>query len=1024
MTDQQHSAAARAPQQTATESAGIDEDDLRHLAEQMAQRVRPLDAVREAIGALAASEEKTAALAAVDLAESQLQMTWTDLSRSETTSSSVEPERTFREIADEAPAMLWISNNDFEPTYLSRRWSELTGVDREDAYGSGWERVIHPDDLSRLHAEIAPHHAVHEPYSLVCRVRQRDGDYRWWLTQAIPRFHSDGSPNGYIGSVIDIHDLKVKEQDLAQQAKVLSEAQALGHVGSFEWTIATNELLWSEELYRIFGESPETFTPSLEGYLERISSADRERVQRELEIALEERRRFETAKRIIRPDGTTRFLFSRVSVESDDRGEPVAVKGACLDITERKLAEDTISQLLELTAPWVGDEFFQQLVNQLCKSCEASWAIVAEVDPDEPEMARTIAVSRSGEAAGNFRYRLAGSPCEVVLTQTVDMCCVYPSGVRNAFPEDEVLIKQGIEGYVGIPLRSSDGQMMGLLALMQTEAFINADQVAAIAKVVAGRAGAELARRRAVAQLVAGEQQLRETVMALKTSLRELEVLADTLPMAVFRARFDGSGEFVNPRRYRKLSGRAMESWNEDGWLRAVHHEDRERVSARWREAVANQAPWREEFRYLQFDGSTTWVLGEAKPYANELDDLDGYIGALVDVTSLKDAERHLQRTQFMVDNAAIGVFWLHRDSRIAYVNDLAARMLGYTRVELTEMSILEITRASFETWESRFLEVKEAGTLQFEANLYRRDHSEFPAEITTSFTEFEGQEYLVADVQDITRRKDVEERLELQSAELVHVARLSSMGQMMAALSHELAQPLNALANFSQVGTSLIERGQLEGPVLPDLLKKMSRQSERAGEILRRIRSYVRQTEPHRSSHDLNEIVLDSVSLMQHEFRRHRIAIDTQVVVGKIPVQVDRVRIQQVIVNLLTNARDAVSGVEDRRKRVYVRTAVDGNRATVQVEDEGCGISPEIGERLFEAFVTSKDDGMGIGLSICRTIVGEHGGTLTFADGQAYGTRFSLTLPMDEAPDGPEAAPPGTQEQTARWFTAGTGDL
>ena len=200
--------------------------------------------------------------------------------------------------------------------------------------------------------------------------------------------------------------------------------------------------------------------------------------------------------------------------------------------------------------------------------------------------------------------------------------------------------------------------------------------------------------------------------------------------------------------------------------------------------------------RHRRKDGSIFPVEVRIRPFW-----VDGQryaISLVQDITERKRAERSLRLTQFSVDHAAIAVFWVSRDSIIRYVNDLACTSLRYSREQLVGKSILEITDHTSETWQQRFEQVKHQRSVTFESQHKRSDGTDFPIEVNVHYDEFDGDEFLFAFAQDITSRKEAELKFEQQAAELLHASRLSTVGEMVAAPSHEVAQPLSAIGNFA----------------------------------------------------------------------------------------------------------------------------------------------------------------------------------------------------------------------------------
>ncbi len=255
----------------------------------------------------------------------------------------------------------------------------------------------------------------------------------------------------------------------------------------------------------------------------------------------------------------------------------------------------------------------------------------------------------------------------------------------------------------------------------------------------------------------------------------------------------------------------------------------------------------------------------------------------------------------------------------------------------------------------------------------------------------------------DISRLKKAEEALQasrerqrLLEAEFHHVSRLSAMGEMAAILAHELNQPLTAVINYVQASRRLIQSGTADR--VPELMGKAVEQAHRAGEIIGHLRGFVTRGDSERVLGDVNAIVREACELALVGAKASGIAVSMTLADGLPLVLMDSVQIQQVIVNLVRNSVDALQDYGDpTERRIEIRTGHDDpGHVSISVSDNGPGLDPKIAERLFETFNTSKENGMGIGLSVCRSIVQEHGGTLGATPNPGGGVTFQFTLPVE----------------------------
>jgi PAS domain S-box-containing protein len=256
--------------------------------------------------------------------------------------------------------------------------------------------------------------------------------------------------------------------------------------------------------------------------------------------------------------------------------------------------------------------------------------------------------------------------------------------------------------------------------------------------------------------------------------------------------------------------------------------------------------------------------------------------------------------------------------------------------------------------------------------------------------------EYLGA-ITDVTARVEAEQELHASHVQLAHAARVSMLGELAASVAHEVNQPLTAIVANAQAGRRWLGRAQPDLGEALAALDGIVQASERAGQVIRRIRALARRTEPEHVALDLNTLVQDTVELLQRELDRRPLALRVDLAPGLPAVMGDRIELQQVLINLVMNALQAMDGLPDNR--LELRTRQDGGMVHVSVRDSGPGIADADGARLFEPFFSTKADGMGLGLPICRSIIARHGGRIA-ARSTPPGSTFGVELPIhQEAP-------------------------
>jgi two-component system CheB/CheR fusion protein len=385
----------------------------------------------------------------------------------------------------------------------------------------------------------------------------------------------------------------------------------------------------------------------------------------------------------------------------------------------------------------------------------------------------------------------------------------------------------------------------------------------------------------------------------------------------------------------------------------------------------------------------------------------DRILLAIEDITARKRAEQTLRESEAMtragVRSSLDGVVTIDEHRTVLSFNPAAEQLFGYRAPEVIGQSVRMLAPSSdHDAWEGYLASEPETGTHELaggrEIHGQRKDGSVFPMDLHVSaFDDGAGRRF-VGTIRDVTSRKQTEERLRRQQAELAHVLRLATIERLAAGLAHELNQPLSAIANSVEACAAYVRSGRRGPRRLLALLDSAGAEALRAGEIVHHVREFVQRSEPRLEATDLCEVVRNATRWLMREMEQERITLRLDLAPNGLPVLADRIQIEQVLVNLIQNAVDAIreAGKSDRQIRVRAAQRADG-MAEVAVHDSGTGLSPATAERLHEPFFTTKPQGMGMGLAISRTIVEAHSGQLTI-DGRApgLGTTVRVALPLD----------------------------
>jgi two-component system, LuxR family, sensor kinase FixL len=378
---------------------------------------------------------------------------------------------------------------------------------------------------------------------------------------------------------------------------------------------------------------------------------------------------------------------------------------------------------------------------------------------------------------------------------------------------------------------------------------------------------------------------------------------------------------------------------------------------------------------------------------------------------STRDAlarEAHLASILETVPDAMIVI---GEDGIVHSFSSAAERLFGYTAAELIGKNIKMLMpspyRENHDEYLRRYMRTGERRIIGIGRLVVgeRKDGSTFPMELAVGEMRSSDRHFFTGFIRDITQRQESEARLQELQSELVHVSRLTAMGQMASALAHELNQPLSAIASYMKGSRRLLESGgEDRSDLLRDAMDKAGDQALRAGQIIRRLREFVGRGDSERRVESVKRLIEEASALALVGTKDQGVRVRFQFDPAVDPVLVDKVQIQQVLLNLLRNAVEAMEASQSR-ELVISTAAGDDDMVAVGVADTGPGIAPELMSQLFQPFVTNKRHGMGVGLSICRTIVEAHGGQIMVEPNPGGGTIFRFTLRAASGEDFGDAA-------------------
>ena len=434
-----------------------------------------------------------------------------------------------------------------------------------------------------------------------------------------------------------------------------------------------------------------------------------------------------------------------------------------------------------------------------------------------------------------------------------------------------------------------------------------------------------------------------------------------------------------------------------------------ERAEACLERALADGG-YRAQIWQLRKDGSEFLGAVSLSPVRDIDGRLLGFANVVHDTTEREAAERALARREdhlkSILETVPDAMIVIDEEGAIISFSTAAERLFGYSETEVlghnVKMLMPDPDRSRHDDYLKRYLETGERriiGVGRIVTGL-RANGETFPMKLSVGEAIGGDQRLFTGFVQDLTERQEFESKLEQARTELIHVSRVSAMGTMASTLAHELNQPLTAIANYGAAIGDLLEGDEpLDRELLRTGFHEMSEQAIRAGTIVRRLRQFVARGDLTRTVEDVPALINEASALALVGSRERGIVPQFLYAPEATPVFVDRVQIQQVLVNLMRNACEAM-GASPVRRLTISTALLDPRTVEIVVADTGPGLAPEIAERLFEAFASTKEDGMGLGLSICRTIIESHGGRIGARAARGGGAEFRFTLPKPDLAD------------------------
>ena len=750
-------------------------------------------------------------------------------------------------------------------------------------------------------------------------------------------------------AALDLTGRKEAMNELRKNEARLKEAERIAHFGWWEREFSTNHVMLSDELCRIFGVQPADIPEWHQRWLNLIHPEDRSRVAEAAANAIRGGPRYDVEYRVIRSDGAVRMVHSRGDVTWDETGKPLRQFGVLQDITELRLAEQELRASEARFRTFVDhatDAFF--LLDDRLKVVDVNRQACNSLGYSREELVglypRDFDVGLDEASIERLRQRIAAG--EILTFET-----------RHRRKDD-----------VSFPVEISATQFEPggrLLCLVRdiTE------------------------RKRAEDALKASEERFRTLVQF------SFDVYWES----------DAQHRFIRQEFAEGLID-APAPGSEIGKTRweVPYLEPDEEAWRKHRETLDAHLPFRDfELARPTPDGEKRYVSVSGMPMFDHKGDFVGYRGVGRHITERKRAELAIreseQRFRTLFEKANDAIFLENERDEIIEVNERACALLGYSREELLKMKVSDLQAPEMRDHAGSAMrrELERHGGDTFESVDLHRSGRRVVVEVTNTPIFDHGEKLVLSLVRDITERKRTAEALQQMQEQLAHANRVATMGQLTASIAHEIAQPIGAVYNRANAALNFLNRDPPDLEEVREAVSRIGDAADRAREIIGGIRDQVKKAPPRKDMFDLNAAIEEVLLLASNTITKDAIVVKSDFAKDLPPIHGDRVQLQQVALNLILNALEAMRSVDGHSRELRIRSeARHAGDVLVTICDTGPGIAPENLERVFEPFFTTKSSGVGIGLSICRSIVEAHGGSLRAGANQPRGAMFQFTLP------------------------------
>ena len=922
-----------------------------------------------------------------------------------------------RSLLDNMPGFLGRHSPDGTPEIVNRPFLQYFGKTVEEIRRWRTSNLVHPDDLAHTIEVFGNGISGGQPWGLEFRLRRFDGIYRWFQARWVPVRDVAGRILYWNALTTDIDDRKKAEEALLSSERnlrlMIDAIPGMIHTARPDGYLDYFNQRWLEYI--------DCSLSDVEGWkwTNWIHPDDLQDIVDKWQACVASGEIFEQETRVRRSDGQYRWMFHRKVPLRDQRGNIVRWYGTSLDIEDRKRAEWLRAAEMRTLQMIADNASLTDILNHLCQSIDlliSPWiTTILLMDPDGTSL-RPAAGPRVPEewaraitplpvAAGTG---LCGTAAFLKTRVIVPDVAAEPIWLET---HRGLALKNAIRAGWSQPILTQDNQVLGTLAAYSAESRLPTDKDVALIEAAGRIALIAIERQRS-------QEALRNALDQIQKSESRLRRVIDAIPALAWCNLPDGSNEFLN-KRWHEYTGLSPEQSHGWGWQAAFHPDDLPPLMEKWLRMLTSEESDEIEARLRRHDGVYRWFLIRAEPFRDESGEIVRWYGTSTDIDDRKRAEAQVEQAylrlaeaqrlsktgSFITDLLADDHNWSEEAFRI-FEFDPSTKVT----VQMIRDCVHPEDLPSFDAVIARGMT---GGDVDFVFRIMvPRGAVKHIRGMARVMAQSAGRPLFIGAFQDVTESKIAEEAVDRARSELAHVARVTTLNALTASIAHEVNQPLSGIVTNASTCMRMLAADPPNVEGARETARRTIRDCNRASDVISRLRALYSKKEFALEPLDLNEAAREVVALSLSDLQRNRVILRSELADDLPPVTGDRVQLQQVILNLLRNAFDAMTTVDDRPRELLIRTErVEGDQARLAVKDVGVGFPREAADKLFQPFYTTKRDGMGIGLSVSHSIIEAHHGRLWAEANDGPGATFSFSIPCaaeattDAANSGRQAA-------------------